>query len=140
MLVVAYAIYFVLFVKVSSEGQSQDQDDLEVPRLIRSLLPPFALIFIVLGSIISGVASPTEAAGIGALGAMLIAWSGGNSPVVCLRKQLVKPLLLPPWFFSFLSERQFFLSCLEVWAAKRSSMKFSMPYLEDFLARCSWSW
>ena len=39
---------------------------------------PFALIFIVLGSIISGVASPTEAAGIGALGAMLIAWSGGK--------------------------------------------------------------
>ena len=78
MLVVAYAIYFVLFVKVSSEGQSQDQDDLEVPRLIRSLLPPFALIFIVLGSIISGVASPTEAAGIGALGAMLIAWSSGK--------------------------------------------------------------
>ena len=78
MLVVAYAIYFVLFVKVSSEGQSQDQDDLEVPKLIRSLLPPFALIFIVLGSIISGVASPTEAAGIGALGAMLIAWSGGK--------------------------------------------------------------
>ena len=78
MLVVAYAIYFVLFVKVSSKGQSQDQDDLEVPRLIRSLLPPFALIFIVLGSIISGIASPTEAAGIGALGAMLIAWSSGK--------------------------------------------------------------
>ena len=78
MLVVAYAIYFVLFVKVSSEGQSQDQDDLEVPKLIRSLLPPFALIFIVLGSIISGIASPTEAAGIGALGAMLIAWSSGK--------------------------------------------------------------
>ena len=78
MLVVAYAIYFVLFVKVSSEGQSQDQDDLEVPRLIRSLLPPFTLIFIVLGSIISGIASPTEAAGIGALGAMLIAWSSGK--------------------------------------------------------------
>ena len=78
MLVVAYAIYFVLFVKVSSEGQSQDQDDLEIPKLIRSLLPPFALIFIVLGSIISGIASPTEAAGIGALGAMLIAWSSGK--------------------------------------------------------------
>ena len=59
-------------------SNTQNQDDLEVPRLIRSLLPPFALIFIVLGSIISGVASPTEAAGIGALGAMLIAWSGGK--------------------------------------------------------------
>ena len=77
-LVVAYAIYFVLFVRVSSDGQSQDQEDLEVSKLIRSLLPPFALIFIVLGSIISGVASPTEAAGIGALGAMLIAWSGSK--------------------------------------------------------------
>lgn len=77
-LVVAYAIYFVLFVRVSSDGQSQDQEDLEVSKLIRSLLPPFALIFIVLGSIISGIASPTEAAGIGALGAMLIAWSGGK--------------------------------------------------------------
>ena len=77
-LVVAYAIYFVLFVKVSSDGQTQDQEDFEVSKLVRSLLPPFALIFIVLGSIISGIASPTEAAGIRALGAMLIAWSSGK--------------------------------------------------------------
>jgi len=77
-LVVAYAIYFVLFVKVSSNGQTQDQEDFEVSKLVRSLLPPFVLIFIVLGSIISGIASPTEAAGIGALGAMLIAWSSGK--------------------------------------------------------------
>ncbi len=77
-LVVAYAIYFVLFVKVSSNGQTQDQEDFEVSKLVRSLLPPFVLIFVVLGSIISGIASPTEAAGIGALGAMLIAWSSGK--------------------------------------------------------------
>ncbi len=77
-LVVAYAFYFVLFVKVSSNGQTQDQEDFKVSKLVRSLLPPFALIFIVLGSIISGIASPTEAAGIGALGAMLIAWSSGK--------------------------------------------------------------
>ena len=77
-LVVAYAIYFVLFVKVCSNVQTQDQEDFKVSRLVRSLLPPFALIFIVLGSIISGIASPTEAAGIGALGAMLIAWSSGK--------------------------------------------------------------
>jgi len=77
-LVVAYAIYFVLFVKVSSNGQTQDQEDFEVSKLVRSLLPPFVLIFVVLGSIISGIASPTEAAGIGALGAILIAWSSGK--------------------------------------------------------------
>ena len=42
-------------------------------KLISTLAPPFFLIFAVLGSIIFGVASPTEAAGIGALGAIFIA-------------------------------------------------------------------
>ena len=38
-----------------------------------SLLPPLLLILAVLGSILSGAATPTEAAGVGALGAMLLA-------------------------------------------------------------------
>ena len=40
--------------------------------IIQSFLFPFILIFIVLGSIFAGVASPTEAAGVGALGAMVL--------------------------------------------------------------------
>lgn len=42
-------------------------------QLLLSLLPPIVLIILVLGSIISGAASPTEAAGVGALGATLLA-------------------------------------------------------------------
>lgn len=44
-------------------------------RLVRlsRLLPPISLIVIVLGSILFGVATPTEAAGVGAVGAMLLA-------------------------------------------------------------------
>lgn len=42
-------------------------------KLISSLLPPVLLITLVLGSIISGAASPTEAAGVGALGATILA-------------------------------------------------------------------
>ena len=38
-----------------------------------ALLPPLALIVAVLGSILSGIATPTEAAAIGALGALLLA-------------------------------------------------------------------
>jgi len=38
-----------------------------------SLLPPLALIVAVLGSIMGGIATPTEAAGVGAIGAALIA-------------------------------------------------------------------
>jgi len=43
------------------------------PRVIRSLLPPLFLIVAVLGSIFFGVASPTESAAVGALGALLLA-------------------------------------------------------------------
>jgi len=39
----------------------------------KSLLPPLLLIIAVLGSILSGAATPTEAAGVGGLGAMLLA-------------------------------------------------------------------
>lgn len=42
-------------------------------RVMKSLLPPLALVFAVLGSIFFGVASPTESAGFGAVGAMVLA-------------------------------------------------------------------
>ena len=41
--------------------------------LLRALLPAFGLILAVLGSILSGLATPTEAAALGALGALLLA-------------------------------------------------------------------
>jgi tripartite ATP-independent transporter DctM subunit len=42
-------------------------------RLLGALLPPLLLILAVLGSIIGGIATPTEAASVGAVGAMLLA-------------------------------------------------------------------
>jgi tripartite ATP-independent transporter DctM subunit len=44
----------------------------------RALLPPVALMVFVLGSIFLGIASPTEASGLGALGAILITWANGS--------------------------------------------------------------
>jgi tripartite ATP-independent transporter DctM subunit len=44
-----------------------------VTRVIRALLPPLALILAVLGSIIAGLATPTEAAAVGAMGALVLA-------------------------------------------------------------------
>lgn len=41
--------------------------------LLKGLIPPLALIIAVLGSILTGIATPTEAAAIGAAGAMLLA-------------------------------------------------------------------
>ncbi len=42
-------------------------------RVLKSLVPPLALILLVLGSILGGFATPTEAASLGALGALLLA-------------------------------------------------------------------
>ncbi len=44
-------------------------------RVLKALLPPLLLIVAVLGSIIAGAATPTEAASVGAVGAILLAMS-----------------------------------------------------------------
>lgn len=42
--------------------------------VVRSFVPPVFLIFLVLGSILAGWATPTEAAGVGAIGALFLAF------------------------------------------------------------------
>jgi TRAP-type mannitol/chloroaromatic compound transport system permease large subunit len=42
--------------------------------VFKTVLPPMGLIVLVLGSIFTGVATPTEASGVGALGATLLVW------------------------------------------------------------------
>ncbi len=42
-------------------------------RVVKNLIPPLALIFLVLGTIFVGVATPTEAGAMGAVGAMILA-------------------------------------------------------------------
>ena len=56
-------------------------------RLIgKSFFPPVFLITLVLGSIFGGWATPTEAAGIGCLGALLLAWFNGTLTRQTLRE------------------------------------------------------
>ena len=54
------------------ERDALSQGDLAV-RIIKSVLPTLLLVFAVLGSIVGGVAAPTEAASMGAAGSLLIA-------------------------------------------------------------------
>jgi tripartite ATP-independent transporter DctM subunit len=44
-----------------------------VAQVLHALVPPVVLIIAVLGSILAGIASPTEAAGVGAVGALMLA-------------------------------------------------------------------
>lgn len=49
-----------------------------VARLVKVVLPPLGLVVAVLGSIVGGVAAPTEAAAMGALGAVVVCAIGGR--------------------------------------------------------------
>lgn len=85
LLVALYLIYVVFLSNISgmkevstySEVQatlSEDHKE-DTPSLLHALVPPLVLILLVLGSILSGYATPTEAAGVGAMGALVLALS-----------------------------------------------------------------
>ena len=52
---------------------AEEDEQVSFGKILRAIAPPLILIFAVLGSILGGIATPTEAAGVGAMGAMLIA-------------------------------------------------------------------
>lgn len=74
-LVILYLIYVytnILLSKSKIDSNQASDQKFNILSLLASLAPPLLLIFAVLGSIILGYATPTEAAGIGAAGALLI--------------------------------------------------------------------
>ncbi len=78
-LVAAYLIYLLVSTHLKREwaplpAERPDGDaPVSLGRLLMAVLPPVLLIFVVLGSILGGIATPTEAASVGALGATLLA-------------------------------------------------------------------
>ena len=56
-----------------SMGEVYADNDKLLSRVLHALVPPLALVIAVLGSILAGVATPTEAASVGATGAILLA-------------------------------------------------------------------
>lgn len=81
MLVGIYALYLIavafFFPRTCPPMQSEGTPP-SMLRLFLVMLPALGLILIVLGSILSGIATPTEAAGVGAAGALLIALLKGR--------------------------------------------------------------
>jgi len=86
-LVLMYIIYLVLYSRFnpsafnanpslkscSNDSEKQAQKDRQETITLSSILPPILLILLVLGSILKGIATPTEAAALGASGAIILA-------------------------------------------------------------------
>jgi tripartite ATP-independent transporter DctM subunit len=75
LLVALYITYVLVIARLKPQLAPPAPAEAKVStiRLLLSLLPVFLLIALVLGSILAGYATPTEAAGVGALGATLLA-------------------------------------------------------------------
>ena len=82
-LVFLYILWQVIYAHIYPEKMplipKEERDAIEFKelrnRVLKVLIPPLFLIFAVLGSILMGLATPTESAGVGAIGAILLAYS-----------------------------------------------------------------
>lgn len=75
LLVVAYIVYQNIraFLQPDKAPPLHDVEPITLRQMLTSLLPPILLIVAVLGSILGGIATPTEAAAVGAIGTILLA-------------------------------------------------------------------
>ena len=73
-LYIAYVIVNAVFRPESAPALKLTAEEKRglLPRVVIALMPPLLLIIAVLGSIISGIATPTEAASVGAIGAVML--------------------------------------------------------------------
>jgi len=103
MICLGYLIYTIY-----KNGKNEDLKDYasEVPiqriELLKTLALPIVLIFLVLGSIFAGIATPTEAAAIGAFGAMLIAFIDGKINFQFIKETSEKTAIVSTMIFTIL--------------------------------------
>ncbi|AXO15256.1 TRAP transporter large permease [Thalassospira indica] len=71
-------------------------------KIAKVVVPPLALVFAVLGSIVGGIAAPTEAASMGALGALLLALIAGRLNFGVMRDVLHDTLITSAMVFFIL--------------------------------------
>jgi len=85
-LVIFYCLYLVIFSRPTPVDNDQHVINRSLSRAMKNLLPPVFLIITVLGSILTGLATPTEAAGVGAFGATALAAIKGQLTIQKLRE------------------------------------------------------
>lgn len=74
-LYISYQIFIAFMYPDSSPAIPQEELNVEGlgKRIMQALIPPLVLIISVLGSILAGIATPTEAASVGAVGGLMLA-------------------------------------------------------------------
>ena len=115
MLAIMYMIYIFFFaLRHPDKAPAIPLSERQIPplrlllRVARSLFPPFFLIVAVLGSIFFGIASPTEAAGVGAFAATLLALLNRRLSWTVLREVMLSTVRFTSMVFTILVGAQAF--------------------------------
>jgi len=111
-LVVLYILWLVIYSIIRPESvQKADiehKDDHLFIRSFKVLLPPLLLIFAVLGSILGGLATATESAAAGAIGAMIITYAHKRLSIKNLRAVCQETAQVTSMVFTILIGATFF--------------------------------
>ena len=103
MICVGYLIY-TIYKNKNNSNIRHDLNELSINRieLFKTLALPIGLIFLVLGSIFAGIATPTEAAAIGAFGALIIALINGKINFKFIKEASEKTAVVSTMIFTIL--------------------------------------
>jgi len=104
LLVALYILYLVGVALFRPESMPAHESDkgISLGRVVRALFPPLFLIFAVLGSILFGLATPTEAAAVGGMGALLLALARRQLNLERLREIMRSTLTISSMVFMIL--------------------------------------
>ena len=106
LLIGLYIVYILVYAYFNKEVAPAIENDEAYSKVLRDALKvmvaPLLLILAVLGSIFAGIASPTESAAIGVLGALILAFYKGRFSVELLRYASLETVKLTSMIFMIL--------------------------------------
>jgi tripartite ATP-independent transporter DctM subunit len=98
-----YILYLLVYARLKPDAAPPAEvEHTTFGEIMHGLLPPLMLIMVVLGSILSGAATPTEAAGIGATGALLLALTKRQMSVARMREVVINSMEVTAMVFMIL--------------------------------------
>ncbi len=102
---ILYILYILSYGLLKPHAMPLSQDVKPVTlalwiRVLKSVLPTLSLIIAVLGSIFAGFATPTEASGIGAAAAILLAWFNGKLNMAVFKECLHNTFKVSGYIFA----------------------------------------
>lgn len=114
LLLVAFYIIYVLILAFARKDAAPAMPSNSAPlttqywTAFKAIVPALALVMIVLGTVFAGIATPTESAAMGAVGAVALALAGGNFRFPMLHQVAMETTKISAMVFTILAGATFF--------------------------------